>query len=181
MAEMMARKGVKIAGWQDIATDYNDSYSARVAPQVDYVNLWVDRNFRKGVKHGSMALRSGFTPLICDFGHFYLDFAHSTHPEEEGLNWGGVIDEFKTLDGYAGNVAPRSDADKTRILGVQGQLCAPTHRWNAISFRVCSLWPSADGTPIPPLPTVASTPSWAIASFRALRAAATASICVNPA
>lgn len=128
MAEMMARKGVKIAGWQDIATDYNDSYSARVAPQVDYVNLWVDRNFRKGVKHGSMALRSGFTPLICDFGHFYLDFAHSTHPEEEGLNWGGVIDEFKTLDGYAGNVAPRSDADKTRILGVQGQLWAETLR-----------------------------------------------------
>ena len=146
----------------------------------------VDRNFLgKGVKHGSMALRSGFTPLICDFGHFYLDFAHSTHPEEEGLNWGGVIDEFKTLDGYAGNVAPRSDADKTRILGVQGQLWAETLRSDSDGtrsfFAPVRLGRSADGMPIPPSPTVASTPSWAIASFRALRAAATVSICVSPA
>lgn len=128
MSEMMARKGLKIAGWQEIGVGHDMTYSDKVAPHTEFINLWVAGAGKDGVKPGTKAREAGFPILACAVTNYYLDMAHSYHPEERGLNWGGVTDEFKTLHGYPEEMAPASAASKSNIIGVQGQMWAETMR-----------------------------------------------------
>lgn len=128
MAEMMVRKGLKIAGWQEIGVGHDKAYSDKVAPNTAFINLWVASAGKDGVKPGTKARESGFPVLACSVTNYYLDLAHSYHPDERGLNWGGVTDEFKTLHGYPEQMAPASENSKSEIIGVQGQMWAETMR-----------------------------------------------------
>lgn len=127
MAKMLKGKGMKLAGWQDIVATDDAEYSAEVGGNTEYVNLWVAGKDANGVLPGTKAREAGFPVLICAVPRYYVDFAHSYHPEEHGLNWGGVSDELNTLLGYAEEYAPAApERAKADIVGVQGQLWSET-------------------------------------------------------
>lgn len=118
-----ADKGMKIAGWQEIATGHSDEYNAEVAPDVYAVNCWSTLP-RPGQKLIPVQVGEGGYPvLLSNVESFYLDMCYNTHPMERGLTWGGTVDEYNALHGYPAIAAPGQN-----VLGLQGQVWAETIR-----------------------------------------------------
>ncbi len=128
MAKMLEKRGVKMNGWQEIALGHGDEYDAEVAPATGGINLWVNSARGNNDPAGTIAMRSGYPVIFSDVSNFYLDLAYNQHPDERGLIWGGVVDEFKSLDGYPRQLAPEPANAKSNVIGVSGQMWAETMR-----------------------------------------------------
>ncbi len=127
ISRIMRERNIPLYGWQDICTDYDESFHAEVAPSVGGMDCWVsphnmDDNIAvKGVK-------AGYPVIISNVDYFYMDMLYTPHPEEKGLFWGGFTDELKTLSGYPDSICPRDGSEKGKVIGVSGKLFAETIR-----------------------------------------------------
>lgn len=127
IAGIMRDRGIPLYGWQDICTDYPDSFHAEVSPAVGGMDCWVsspepEKNVAiKGVK-------AGYPVIISNVDYFYMDMLYSPHPEEKGLYWGGFTDELRTLSGYPDMICPRDGSEPGKVIGVSGKLFAETIR-----------------------------------------------------
>lgn len=122
---MLAAKGVKTSGWQEIALGHPEDYNDIVVPDVYSVNCWstLPRPGRGRVVED--VANAGYPVVLSNVDHFYMDMTYSYHPDERGLSWGGTVDEFGALAGYPAKLCPVDDA---RLLGVQGQVFSETIR-----------------------------------------------------
>ncbi|MDE6207197.1 MAG: family 20 glycosylhydrolase [Muribaculaceae bacterium] len=125
VADMYARKGVKISGWQEVALRHSPEFNEAVCPQMFSVNCWstLPSHGQAGVVRD--IAEAGYPVVLSNVDHFYLDMTYSYHPYERGLSWGGTTDEFSALNGYPYVLCPVEGAN---IQGVQGQVFAETIR-----------------------------------------------------
>lgn len=127
IAAMMKERDIPLYGWQDICTDYDSAFHARVAPAVGGMDCWVsphnpeDNIAIKGVM-------AGYPVIISNVDYFYMDMLYGPHPDERGLFWGGFVDELRTLQGYPSVICPPQQGQKGRVIGVSGKLFAETIR-----------------------------------------------------
>ncbi len=124
IAKMLAHKGVKMSGWQEIAVGHSPEFDDSVAPEVYSVNFWTSSKGSRAPE----AISNGFPVIISNVDHFYLDQAYNNHPLEKGLTWGGNVDEFTTLAGYPYELCVVDEDDRGGILGVSGHLFGETIR-----------------------------------------------------
>jgi hexosaminidase len=90
-SEVLSKKGLKIAGWEEIALNYNNGQEVNpkfangsVIPYV-WNSLW-------GAQDLAYRLANrGYPVVMCHVTNFYLDLAYSNHPKEPGLYWGGFV------------------------------------------------------------------------------------------
>lgn len=125
IAEMLASKGLKMSGWQEVALGHPDAYNRRVQPVTNSVNCWQTLGAR-GARVVADIVSAGFPAVLSNVQHFYLDMCYSPHPLERGLSWGGYVDEFDALHGY-----PARLASEMRPVGVSCQVFAETIRSEA--------------------------------------------------
>lgn len=123
MAELAAERGIKIAGWQEIALDHSREYDAKVRPVVEAVNSWTNA----GPQSGQM-LKSGYPVVMSNVDYLYFDQTPTTHPEEPGFTWGGIVDEFQPLHATMDRLCPADSADQQNVAGISGQIFAETVR-----------------------------------------------------
>lgn len=142
MAEILSQKGIKMFGWQEIGVGYDDEFNKVVAPVTAGVNCWLT-NSSKMKNVALRAIDSGFPVILSNVEHFYMDQLYASHPEERGLYWGGIVDEFVSLSGYPDELCPADSLGQTKILGVSGQLFGETIRSMAIVQR--QLFPKVYG------------------------------------
>ncbi len=128
MGRMLAQRGVKMNGWQEIALGHGSEYDAEVAPETGGINLWVTWAQNGNQRPGDQALLSGYPVLLSAVTNYYLDLAYDRHPDERGLIWGGVVDEFKSFDGYPAILVPVPEGAKGEVVGLSGQMWAETMR-----------------------------------------------------
>ena len=128
MADKISSRGYKMAGWQEIGLGHSQDLADAVAPEVGFVNIWRGNAGPDGVLPAAQAMEMGYPVVVSAVDRFYLDLAHSYHPDERGLIWGGVIDEFTTLNAKPKEIAPQTAASKAPVVGVQGQMWAETMR-----------------------------------------------------
>lgn len=121
MSEMLAERNVPMFGWEEIAVGHGDDFNSAVAPTVGGVNCW-----HIGEKAANKAVGGGYPVIIGNVDHFYLDMMYTPHPMEQGLSWGGYVDEFSALDGYPDKLCTVSGPGK--VIGIQGQIWAETIR-----------------------------------------------------
>lgn len=124
IAKMLRERNVPMFGWEEIAVGYNDDFNKEVAPGVGGVNVWHGTTDAavKGVK-------AGYPVIISNVNKFYIDMSASYHPEDQGLQWGGTVDEFDALSGYAAQLCPVDlSSVPGKVIGVQGQLWSETIR-----------------------------------------------------
>ncbi len=125
MADNLTKRGLNLAGWQEIALGKNPEVARAIAPQVGFINLWVTWPDKKGGKLPAVeAQELGIPVLISSAEGYYFDQLYSAHPEEHGLWWARVTDEFNSLDTYPSKISPQIPGGK--IVGVQGQLWSET-------------------------------------------------------
>lgn len=125
VTELMASKGLKISGWQEIATDHGKDYDNAVAPNVYNVNCWSVGKEAGTSKITAGIAKAGYPVVLSNYNHYYLDMVYSPHPMEKGLNWGGWSDEFNSLGGYPYELC---NVPGAKLLGVQAQIWAETVR-----------------------------------------------------
>ncbi len=130
VAGIAASHGVPIAGWQEIALNHSPEYDAEVVPQVAAVNCWTN----SGTKGADIASK-GYPLILSNVDYLYFDQTPTTHPEEPGLTWGGIVDEFRPLHATVDRLCPADSATQARVKGISAHLFAETVRSDAMVER----------------------------------------------
>ena len=155
VAELLKKKGLKMAGWEEVALQRVDDQwvpDAAFAPYQPLTYIW--NNLRGAEDLGYKIANAGYPTVLADVTHLYFDLAYDADPRETGLYWGGYIDErqafsfdpydlYRSLstDNTGRAYAPEDFDEKVRLTevgranieGIQGQLWSETvttpHRW----------------------------------------------------
>ena len=103
MLALAEERGIRLAGWEDIARGLEPETEARLKHSLYFINVWNTQGIE------------GFPTVLSPAAYTYLDLAYGPDPREIGLHWAGYVDERKAFSlqpqDYAGN-----------ILGIQAQL-----------------------------------------------------------
>lgn len=103
MLDLAEARGIRIAGWEDIARNLEPETQERLKQSLYFINVWNT----EGIE--------GFPVVLSPAAYTYLDLAYSDSPDEIGLHWAGYVDERKTF-------AMNPMDYKGDIIGVQAQL-----------------------------------------------------------
>ena len=146
ISELLALRKIRIEGWQEVALDHKPEFNAVVAPRVAGVNAWSTVGSRADVPY--RLANDGYPVILSNVTNFYMDMAYSWHQNEQGLHWGGKVDEFDAwnalpaniyatartaVDGSPINITTAGDGKAKlekpeNIIGVQAQLWGETLR-----------------------------------------------------
>lgn len=118
VARIAKEKGIKIAGWQEVALIEDPAIAKAVKEVLFFNNAWntfgtySDLPFRNAAK--------GYPTVMSNAQYTYVDMAYSSNAEEIAADWAGYIDDFKAFSTPA-RLMPN-------LLGVQAQLWTETVR-----------------------------------------------------
>ena len=144
-ALLEARK-IRIEGWQEVGLDNTPEYNAVMTPRVAGVNAWSTVGSRSDVPY--RLANDGYPVILSNVTNFYMDMGYSWHQNEQGLHWGGKVDEFDAWSALPANIyaSARTAVDGTpinittagdgkaklekpeNIIGIQAQLWGETLR-----------------------------------------------------
>ena len=146
ISSMLEARKIRIEGWQEVALDHKPEFNAVVAPRVAAVNAWSTIGSRADVPY--RLANDGYPVILSNVTNFYMDMAYSWHQNEQGLHWGGKVDEFDAWSALPANIyaTARTAVDGTpidittaaagkvslekpqNVIGVQAQLWGETLR-----------------------------------------------------
>ncbi len=149
MADMISAKGVKVGGWQESAMGHSEAVDKSLREKFAGINSWNTIPDWGDDSIPYSIANNGYKVILSNVGNFYLDMAYNANPAEQGLCWGGYVDEYRswearpydiyrststTLDGkpLSADIAKGkpvlSEESKKNIIGVQAQMFAETIR-----------------------------------------------------
>lgn len=128
--ELAKERGVKIGGWQEIALGHSTSYDKDVQPNVMWVNSWTSADTK-----GKEIAAKGYPLIISNVDYLYFDQTPTSHPEEPGLTWGGLVDEPKPLHATVEHLFPGDTLTQEKAAGISGTIFAETVRSRAMYER----------------------------------------------
>ena len=149
IADMIASKGVKIGGWQEVATRHSNAVDSLLRQRVAAVNCWNTVADWGGDTISYAVANNGYPVVLCNVGNFYMDMCYDAHEDEPGLSWGGYVDEFRAWDARPYDIylsstetlagepldimkqtskQPLLPQARKNIIGIQGQLFSETIR-----------------------------------------------------
>ena len=86
MLDLAEQRGIRLAGWEDIARGLEPQTEARLKRSLHFINVWNT----EGIE--------GFPVVLSPAAFTYLDLAYNADPREIGLHWAGYVDERKTFE-----------------------------------------------------------------------------------
>lgn len=141
-------RGVKIAGWQEVAQHLEPATFQRLKKSMAFTNLWAVSRGRDELAH-SFA-NEGINVVLSNSSNNYFDLAYNDSKLERGHSWAGFVDERRSFSFLPFNMyrsvrwddhrrirdISRDGEGKTsllpegrpHIIGVQGQLWSETIR-----------------------------------------------------
>lgn len=132
VSEMLIKRDIKIEGWQEVALNHSDEFNKRIAPRFAGVNAWSTIGSRIEVPY--KVANAGYPTILSNVDKFYMDMGYSMHQYEQGLHWGGSVNEFDSWSAEPWNLYGDKAEGKTplthhdKIIGVQAQLWGETLR-----------------------------------------------------
>lgn len=158
MQEILARHGLTLAGWEEVALISRGEGSAKMPNPA-----FVARGFRPyvwsviwgegGEQTAYRLANAGYRVVLCNASNFYFDHAYQKDPEEVGADWAGFVDaqaawRLPPLDLYLAathdlmgnpldpddyrNAVQLSAAGARNVLGIQGELWSENQKTDAI-------------------------------------------------
>ena len=127
--DIAINKGVKLAGWQEVAQHLEPETFNKLKANLFMINLWAVSRGR--VEQAYTLANDGVPVVLSNASHNYFDMAYNNSKLERGHSWSGYVSEktsFSFLP-YAINCKTKLSAQGKRyLLGVQGQLWTETIR-----------------------------------------------------
>ena len=115
ISQLLAARKIRIEGWQEVALDHKPEFNAVVAPHIAGVNAWSTVGSRSDVPY--RLANDGYPVILSNVTNFYMDMGYSWHQNEQGLHWGGKVDEFDAWSGLPANIyaSARTAVDGTPL------------------------------------------------------------------
>ncbi len=146
ISDLLYKRGILIEGWQEVALDHSPQWDKQMTGRFAGVNAWSTVGKRDVVPY--KLANDGYPVILSNVTNFYMDMAYSWHQYDQGLHWGGKVDEFDSwsalpwniyasartaYDGSAIDITTNGNgkpalAHKDNIIGVQAQLWGETLR-----------------------------------------------------
>ncbi|NLZ20067.1 MAG: family 20 glycosylhydrolase [Bacteroidales bacterium] len=148
LLDIAEARGIKLAGWQDVAQELEPATLERLKRNLAFTNLWTVSDGRDVLPY--QFANDGIPVIISSAPNCYMDFAYNSGKLERGHSWGGFVDERRSfsLQPYDMYRSVRWDDDgkivdlsrsgegkpvlkpaaRRLILGVEGHLWAETLR-----------------------------------------------------
>lgn len=146
ITDILYKRGIRIEGWQEVAQNHSADYNRLMAQRFAGVNAWSTVGSSDIVPY-SIA-NDGYPVILSNVTNFYMDMGYNWHPDEQGLHWGGKVDEFDSwsalpwniyasartaYDGSPIDVAANHQGKVTltrrdNIIGIQAQMWSETIR-----------------------------------------------------
>lgn len=123
VSDIAAKKGVKIAGWQEMALNHPEQYDQKIVPLTAAVNSWTEA----GEESIQMA-KKGYNVVLSNVDYLYFDQHYTGHPEEPGMWWGGMVTEFTPLHATIDNLMPTDSILQNKIIGISAHIFSETVR-----------------------------------------------------
>ena len=156
LLEMFNRKGVVMAGWEEVALRKNES--GQRVPNPSFVDRgmlpYVWNSLEEDLDLGNRVANAGYKIILCSVDNFYFDLAYTHHPAEPGHYWGGFVDTRRAFEFVPYNPFRSTHNDRYRrpyepdrsfermeklkpearknIIGLQGQLWSETIKGEAM-------------------------------------------------
>jgi hexosaminidase len=96
--EILARKNLKIGGWEEVALFKTED--GNLIPNPEFVGKkvypWAWNNQGQWADLAYRLANAGYPVVMCDVSNFYFDLAYNKDPQEPGLYWGGFCDVRNT-------------------------------------------------------------------------------------
>ncbi len=89
-------RGIKVEGWQEVAQNHDARYNAEMSKRFAGVNAWSTVGSRAKVPYE--LANDDYPVILSNVTNFYMDMGYSWHQYEQGLHWGGSVDEFAAWD-----------------------------------------------------------------------------------
>lgn len=93
--DILEPRGLKIAGWQEMAMNLSPEGTARLLDNVAYVNAWSTDGGMESIPY--MLANEGFPVVVGNSDVAYVDLAYNDSRLERGLDWSGYVDEHKAF------------------------------------------------------------------------------------
>ena len=122
VANIAKEKGIKIAGWEEIAMKHSPEYDKNVIPVIEAVNSWNYADENAGLE---MA-RKGYPVILSNVDYLYFDHHQTGHPDDPGMWWGGIVDEFTPLNATVDTLMPGDASIQANVKGISAQLFGET-------------------------------------------------------
>ena len=122
-------KGVKIAGWQEVAQNLTPQTLAKLKENLFMINLWAVSRGR--IEQAYTMANDGIHVVLSNASHNYFDMAYNDSKLERGHSWSGFVNEktsFSFLPYAIGCKTRLTPQGKPNIIGTQGQLWSETIR-----------------------------------------------------
>ncbi len=139
-------QGIKAEGWQEVSTGHSEEYNKDVIPCLAGVNVWSTVGRKDTIAYD--LANNGVPVILSNVNNLYLDMTYRPHEHENGLTWGGCVDEILSwetlpyniyrsaqieLDGSRKNLETAANGKPVlkhpeNIIGMQAQLWAETIR-----------------------------------------------------
>ena len=146
ISALLELRKIRIEGWQEVALNHDDAFNKVMIPRDAGVNAWSTVGSRSDVP--CRLANDGYPVILSNVTNFYMDMGYSWHQNEQGLHWGGKVDEFDSWSALPANIyaTARTAVDGTpidittagqgkakldkpeNIIGVQAQLWGETLR-----------------------------------------------------
>ena len=102
ITDILYPRGIRIEGWQEVAQNHSDEYNRVMAPRFAGINAWSTVGSRDIVPY-SIA-NDGYPVILSNVTNFYMDMGYSWHQYEQGLHWGGKVDELDAWSALPWNI-----------------------------------------------------------------------------
>lgn len=146
MSDILYKRGILIEGWQEVALDHKPEWNQKMTKRFAGVNAWSTVGSRDVVPYN--LANDGYPVILSNVTNFYMDMGYTWHQYDQGLHWGGKVDEIDSWSGLPWDVyasartsyegkpidVTRSGEgkpalqNKANIIGVQAQLWGETIR-----------------------------------------------------
>ena len=89
-------KGIKIAGWQEVAMHLDDATLERIRKNLEFNNCWSSYASNGSDQLPYKFANQGIGVVLSTMTNAYADFAYNPGKLERGHSWGGYVDERRS-------------------------------------------------------------------------------------
>jgi len=95
---MLTKRNLQPAGWEEIAMKPDKTANEHFKDCNILSYCWNTLPDWNGDEVPYKLANAGYPIILCNVSNFYFDMTYCNHQQENGLNWGGYVNEYNSFD-----------------------------------------------------------------------------------
>ena len=95
---MLSKRNIQSAGWEEVAMKPDNKANEHFKNDNILSYCWNTVPEWKGDEVPYILANAGYPVILCNVTNLYMDMAYCNHQQENGLSWGGYVNEYNSFD-----------------------------------------------------------------------------------